>query len=100
LDYPGCGPEHCYLKDTGRAQYYPITDTEAIEAFERLSRFEGIIPAIESSHAVAYLEYLMPQTKKDDIIIVNISGRGDKDSERILEILTQRKLWIKSKKHT
>ena len=100
LDYPGCGPEHCYLKDSGRAQYFPITDREAIEAFERLSKFEGIIPAIESSHAVAYLEYLMPKTKKDDIIIVNISGRGDKDSERILEILTQRKLWIKSKKNT
>lgn len=99
LDYPGCGPEHCYLKDSGRAEYFPITDREAIEAFERLSKLEGIIPAIESSHAVAYLEYLMPKTKKDDIIIVNISGRGDKDSERILEILTQRKLWIKSKKN-
>lgn len=100
LDYPGCGPEHCYLHDTGRAEYYPITDTEAIEAFERLSKFEGIIPAIESSHALAYLEYLMPKTNKDDIIIVNVSGRGDKDTERILEILTQRKLWIKSKKNT
>lgn len=99
LDYPGCGPEHCYLHDTGRALYYPITDREAIEAFEKLSALEGIIPAIESSHAVAYLEYLMPKTNKDDIIIVNISGRGDKDSERILEILTQRKLWIKSKKN-
>lgn len=97
LDYPGCGPEHCYLKDSGRAEYYPITDTEAVEAFERLSKLEGIIPAIESSHALAYLEYLMPNTTKDDIIIVNVSGRGDKDSERILEILTQRKLWIKSK---
>ena len=94
LDYPGCGPEHCYLHDTGRAEYFPITDTEAIEAFERLSKFEGIIPAIESSHALAYLEYLMPKTNKDDIIIVNVSGRGDKDTERILEILTQRKLWI------
>ena len=100
LDYPGCGPEHCYLHDTGRAEYFPITDTEAIEAFERLSKFEGIIPAIESSHALAYLEYLMPKTNKDDIIIVNVSGRGDKDTERILEILTQRKLWIKSKKNT
>ena len=99
LDYPGCGPEHCYLHDTGRAEYYPITDTEAIEAFERLSKYEGIIPAIESSHALAYLEYLMPKTNKDDIIIVNVSGRGDKDTERILEILTQRKLWIKSKKN-
>lgn len=99
LDYPGCGPEHCYLKDSGRAEYHPITDTEAIEAFERLSKLEGIIPAIESSHAVAYLEYLMPKTNKDDIIVVNISGRGDKDSERILEILNQRKLWIKPKKN-
>ncbi len=87
LDYPGCGPEHCYLHDSGRASYYPVTDKEAVEAFARLSKIEGIIPAIESSHAVAYLEKLMPQTNKDDIIVVNLSGRGDKDAERLLEIL-------------
>ena len=88
IDYPGCGPEHCYLKDIGRAQYYAITDNEAVAAFALLSRLEGIIPAIESSHAVAYLEKLMPQTSKDDIIVVNISGRGDKDTERLLQLLT------------
>lgn len=87
LDYPGCGPEHCNLKDTGRASYFPVTDEEAVTAFSRLSRLEGIIPAIESSHAVAYLEKLMPKTSKDDIIVVNISGRGDKDTERLLQML-------------
>lgn len=87
LDYPGCGPEHCYLRDCGRANYYPVTDDEAIAAFARLSRLEGIIPAIESSHAVAYLEKLMPQTTADQIVVVNISGRGDKDTERLLQLL-------------
>ncbi len=87
LDYPGCGPEHCYLKDSGKATYIPITDDEAVKAFALLSRLEGIIPAIESSHAIAYLEKLMPQTTKDDIIVVNVSGRGDKDTERLLQML-------------
>ena len=87
LDYPGCGPEHCYLRDSGRAQYCPITDDEAVAAFARLSRLEGIIPAIESSHAVAYLEKLMPTTKPEQIVVVNISGRGDKDTERLLQLL-------------
>lgn len=87
LDYPGCGPEHCYLKDSGRAKYYPITDDEAVAAFARLSKLEGIIPAIESSHAVAYLEKLMPQTTSEQIVVVNISGRGDKDTERLLQLL-------------
>jgi len=87
LDYPGCGPEHCYLKDSGRAEYHPITDDEAVAAFARLSRLEGIIPAIESSHAVAYLEKLMPQTTPEQIVVVNISGRGDKDTERLLQLL-------------
>lgn len=84
LDYPGCGPEHCFLKDSGRAKYYPVTDYEAIKAFGDLSKIEGIIPAIESSHAVAYLEKLMPQTRTDDVVVVNISGRGDKDGERLI----------------
>lgn len=79
LDYPGIGPEHAYLYDTKRAEYVPITDDEAVEAFEYLSRIEGIIPAIESSHALAYARKLAPQMDKDKIIVVNISGRGDKD---------------------
>ena len=87
LEYPGCGPEHCYLFETGRVKYEPITDDEAVQAFARLSKYEGIIPAIESSHAVAYLEKLMPTTSKEDLVVVNISGRGDKDTERLLQLL-------------
>lgn len=79
LDYPGVGPEHAYLKDSGRAEYVAITDDEAVGAFEYLSRTEGIIPAIESSHAVAYAMKLAPTLDKDKIIVVNLSGRGDKD---------------------
>ena len=79
LDYPGIGPEHAYLYASGRAQYVPITDAEAVEAFRYLTRIEGIIPAIESAHAVAYTIKLAPQLPKDCIIVVNISGRGDKD---------------------
>lgn len=79
LDYPGVGPEHANLKDTGRAEYVAITDDEAVDAFEYLSRTEGIIPAIESSHAVAYAMKLAPTMDKDKIIVVNLSGRGDKD---------------------
>lgn len=79
LDYPGIGPEHANLHDTGRAQYVPITDDEAVDAFEYLSRTEGIIPAIESSHAVAYALKLAPTMDKDKIIVINLSGRGDKD---------------------
>ncbi len=79
LDYPGIGPEHAYLNDEGRAEYVPVTDEEAIQAFEYLSRIEGIIPAIESAHAIAYARKLAPQMSKDQIIVVNISGRGDKD---------------------
>ena len=79
LDYPGVGPEHAWLHDTGRAKYVAITDDEAVNAFEYLSRTEGIIPAIESSHAVAYAMKLAPTMDKDKIIVVNLSGRGDKD---------------------
>ena len=79
LDYPGVGPEHAYLADIGRAEYVPVTDTEAVEAFEYLSRTEGIIPAIESSHAIAYAMKLAPQMRKDQIMVVTVSGRGDKD---------------------
>ncbi|MCR5609332.1 MAG: tryptophan synthase subunit beta [Lachnospiraceae bacterium] len=79
LDYPGIGPEHAYLHDTKRAEYVPITDDEAVEAFEYLSRTEGIIPAIESSHAIAYAMKLVPTMDKDQIVVINVSGRGDKD---------------------
>lgn len=79
LDYPGIGPEHAMLHDTKRATYVPITDEEAVEAFEYLSRTEGIIPAIESAHAVAYAKKLAPTMEKDSILVINISGRGDKD---------------------
>ena len=83
LDYPGIGPEHAWLHDTGRAEYVAITDEEAVQAFEYLSRQEGIIPAIESAHAVAYAMKLAPEMGKDKIIVVNISGRGDKDCAAI-----------------
>ncbi len=79
LDYPGIGPEHAELYRSGRAEYVPVTDEEAVEAFEYLSRMEGIIPAIESAHAVAYAMKLAPSMGKDKIIVINISGRGDKD---------------------
>ncbi|HBF64822.1 MAG TPA: tryptophan synthase subunit beta, partial [Clostridium sp.] len=79
LDYPGIGPEHAYLRDAGRAEYVPVTDDEAVEAFEYLSRIEGIIPAIESAHAISYAMKLAPTMGKDQIIVVNVSGRGDKD---------------------
>jgi len=83
LDYPGVGPEHAYLYDTGRAEYVAITDAEAVDAFEFLSRTEGIIPAIESAHAIAYAMKLAPAMDKDKIIVVNVSGRGDKDCAAI-----------------
>ena len=83
LDYPGVGPEHSFFKDEVIADYYSITDNEAIKATELLSRQEGIIPALEFAHALAYLENLMPLTNKNEIVIVNVSGRGDKDLNTI-----------------
>ena len=83
LDYPGVGPEHSYLKDTGRVTYGAATDTEALEAFMKLSRLEGIIPALESAHAAAYAIKRAPEMKRDQVIIVNLSGRGDKDMETV-----------------
>ena len=83
LDYPGIGPEHAMLHDTGRAEYVPVTDEEAVQAFEYLSRTEGIIPAIESAHALAHAMKLAPTMGKNQIIVVNISGRGDKDCAAI-----------------
>lgn len=79
LDYPGVGPEHSYLKDIGRAEYVAVTDSEALAAFDDLCRFEGIIPALESSHALAYAKKLAPTLPADQVILVNLSGRGDKD---------------------
>ena len=83
LDYPGIGPEHAYLHDIGRAEYVPVTDDEAVEAFEFLSRTEGIIPAIESAHAVAYAMKLAPTLTREQMIVITISGRGDKDCAAI-----------------
>ncbi|MCA9450201.1 MAG: pyridoxal-phosphate dependent enzyme, partial [Candidatus Omnitrophica bacterium] len=79
LDYPGVGPEHCHLHKTGRATYVGVTDKEALDAFQRLCKLEGIVPALESAHAIAHLEKLMPTLSKDDLVVINLSGRGDKD---------------------
>lgn len=85
LDYPGIGPEHAYLYETGRAEYVPVTDEEAVCAFEYLSKIEGIIPAIESAHAVAHARKIVPQMSKDDSVIICLSGRGDKDVKSIAQ---------------
>jgi tryptophan synthase beta chain len=85
LDYPGVGPEHAYLKDIGRAEYVPITDYEALEGLKLLSRTEGIIPALETAHAIADVVKLAPTLPKEQIIVVNLSGRGDKDVETIMK---------------
>ncbi|MBO6535912.1 MAG: tryptophan synthase subunit beta [Balneolaceae bacterium] len=87
LDYPGIGPEHSYLHDSGRVQYHAVTDEEAMEAVKLLSQKEGIIPALETAHAFAWLENLMPETSPDEIVILNLSGRGDKDMKTISENL-------------
>jgi tryptophan synthase beta chain len=86
LDYPGVGPEHAWLKDEGRVHYVAINDDEALAAFRKTTRTEGIIPALESSHALAYAEKLAPTMSKDQIIVVNLSGRGDKDLMTVAEI--------------
>lgn len=87
LDYPGVGPEHSYLKDSGRAEYYAITDDEAVQAFRALSKIEGIIPALESSHAIAQAMKMVPKMSKDDIVLVTVSGRGDKDVNQVARYL-------------
>lgn len=87
LDYPGVGPEHSYLKDIGRAEYYSITDEQALAAFESISQLEGIIPALETAHAIAYLEILCPQLTGSPRIVVNFSGRGDKDVQTVVKFL-------------
>jgi tryptophan synthase beta chain len=86
LDYPGVGPEHAWLKDTGRAEYVSVTDEEALEAFHHLTRLEGILPALESSHAVAYGMKLAAQMRPDQTVLVNLSGRGDKDVQTVAEL--------------
>jgi tryptophan synthase beta chain len=87
LDYPGVGPEHSFLKDLGRAEYYSVTDAEALVAFQLLSQLEGIIPALETSHAIAYLETLCPQLSGSPKIVINCSGRGDKDVQTVAKLL-------------
>lgn len=89
LDYPGVGPEHSFLKDSGRAQYVSVTDDEALEAFQWLAHVEGIIPALESSHAVAYARKLVPTLGHDKIVVINLSGRGDKDVDTVMKRLPQ-----------
>jgi tryptophan synthase beta chain len=86
LDYPGVGPEHAWLKDCGRARYVAATDQQALEAFHELTRIEGIIPALESSHALAYVKQLAPALDKDSILVINLSGRGDKDIHTVAEL--------------
>ncbi len=85
LDYPGVGPEHAYFKDSGLVEYVAVTDEEALAAFHRLCQMEGIIPALESSHALAYLEKLQSRLRKNDVVVVNVSGRGDKDIDIVKE---------------
>ena len=87
LDYPGVGPEHSYLKEAGRASYVSITDTEALEGFQLLSRTEGIIPALESSHAIAYASKIAGKLEKETVIVINLSGRGDKDLQIVMKAL-------------
>ena len=91
LDYPGIGPEHSFLFDTKRAEYYSVTDDEALDAFKLLSRIEGIIPALETSHAIAYLEKLCPTLDGSPKIVLNCSGRGDKDVTSVMSYLEERK---------
>jgi tryptophan synthase beta chain len=87
LDYPGVGPEHAFWKDSGRVKYFSVTDAQALEAFQQVAKLEGILPALESAHAFAYLAQLAPTLPKDKIIIVNLSGRGDKDCEEVARLI-------------
>jgi len=91
LDYPAIGPEHAWLHDEGRVEYVYATDAEALEAFQELSRYEGIIPALESAHAVAQVKKSAPAMSKDSIIVMNLSGRGDKDLGIVAPLLVDRK---------
>jgi tryptophan synthase beta chain len=91
LDYPGIGPEHSWLHETGRVKYLSATDEEALEAFQLLSRLEGIIPALEPAHAIAKVMEIAPSRPKDHLMVVNLSGRGDKDVPQVGDILKGRK---------
>jgi tryptophan synthase beta chain len=88
LDYPGVGPEHSYLKDEHLVNYYAIDDNQALSAFQLLCRLEGIIPALESSHAIAHLETLTQEAREDSIIVINLSGRGDKDLDTVIKLIS------------
>ena len=90
LDYPGVGPEHSFYKETGRAEYIPATDDEALDAFVYLARTEGILPAFESAHAIAELRKRAPSLPRDSIVVVNVSGRGDKDVAEARRLLRER----------
>ena len=90
LDYPAVGPEHAYLHETGRASYASVTDDEALAAFQHLARLEGLLPALESAHAIAYLPKLAAQLPSGALVIVNLSGRGDKDAPQVRDILAKR----------
>jgi tryptophan synthase beta chain len=91
LDYPGVGPEHAHLRDSGRAEYTSATDEEALDAFQYLSRTEGILPALESAHAIAHARRLAGSLGREAVVIVNLSGRGDKDAPQVREILAHRR---------
>jgi tryptophan synthase beta chain len=90
LDYPGVGPEHAYWKDTGRVEYVSISDDEALDAFKLLARTEGILPALETAHAIAHAGQIAPTMRKDEIIVINLSGRGDKDCQEVARLLGDR----------
>jgi tryptophan synthase beta chain len=90
LDYPAVGPQHAFLHETGRAQYVGITDTEALDAFQSLAKNEGIIPALESSHALAYALKYAEELTEESVIVINLSGRGDKDLAHVHNVLTER----------
>src|SRR6202000_968414 len=87
LDYPGVGPEHAYWKETGRVKYVSISDKEALDAFQQVAQLEGILPALESAHAFAHLAKIAPKMGKDKVIVVNLSGRGDKDCQEVARLI-------------
>ncbi|MCL6569046.1 MAG: pyridoxal-phosphate dependent enzyme, partial [Meiothermus silvanus] len=90
LDYPGVGPEHSYYADAGVAEYVSVDDDEALEGFKLLSRLEGILPALESAHAIAYAAKLAPEMRPEQVIVINLSGRGDKDVVEVMRVLEER----------
>jgi len=87
LDYPGVGPEHAYWKDSGRVEYVTITDAEALDAFELLAKLEGILPALETAHAIAHVAKIAPRMGCDQIVVINLSGRGDKDCQEVARLI-------------